>query len=562
LTNRKSARISPSYVKVQFFDGTIKNGKIIYTDSLMPFGIIKVEGLQKNQNLLRNFTSINSGNFSTEIQSQYSQLNMSRTDSDSNFQPGSYVFLMGTTAEGAYIQKKGKIINTNRNFSSRYGSLFQTSFDRVTQLSGSPVWNENNLVVGMHLLATDTTSYELKIDYVLNILEQINEKKSIKKGDLGISMELVILGIAKMNYKLKNEIADQISKNMNKTGGPPELMLVSSVFPNSPALDKLKSGDIIYKLNNHIIGNDFLVFDKIIDQSVGSKVTFTVSRNGKIHEIEIPSVDNTQNFKIKTYVSFSGAFFHEITKLTNYFLSSDLEGVYLTYTNHGSPFSKISDSGSSNKNNYIITSINSERIKSIEDFINFFKNNCDLESIYIEGRDFNVFPSKISSEAVDLDFSNSLIQIRRLNEETNTWETESLDLLKYCQSNKNLNNQRLASRKDSENLTKVIKDIKKINEANIKLESDDDKLEKFNKSPKATDLEEIKFIEKKISSRKIKKSQSLTELNQKEFLILTNKSKDNKQRENNVPSIKVTHEASSSKKTMFDHLTALHKFRI
>ncbi len=527
----------------------------------MPFGIIKVEGLQPYVNSTNNSTGTGL------IPNQYSQLNMTRTHSDSNFLPGSNVFLMGTTAEGAYITKKGKIINTNRNFSTRYGSLFQTSFDRVTQLSGSPVWNEKNMVVGMHLLATDTTSYELKIDYVLNILDQITAKKKLHKGDIGINIELVILGIAKMNYKLNNEVANQIMSNMNKTGGPPEVMVVSSVFPNSPALNKLKSGDIIFKLNNLTIGNNFLAFDKILDENVGSKVTVTVSRNGKIKEIEIPRVDNTQNFKIKKYLSFSGAFFHEITKLTNYFLSSDLEGVYLTYTNHGSPFSKISDPGSSNKNNYIITSINSERIKNIEDFINFFKNNCDLESIYIEGRDYNIFPSKISSEAVDLDFTNSIIQIKTLNEESHNWENESLDLFKFCHTNKTSKNEKIPSRKESENSVNIVKDSNNKNGANIKLESEDEKQKVIlNKSSKSSDMEEIKFLEKKISFNKKSRSG-------REFIIVTNNKNKRIDTEtplklpSKIPSklpskIPLKIQESHNKKTLLDHLTDLHRFRI
>ena len=33
--------------------------------------------------------------------------------------------LIGMSMEGTYINKKGKIINSNRNFSTRYGALFQ-----------------------------------------------------------------------------------------------------------------------------------------------------------------------------------------------------------------------------------------------------------------------------------------------------------------------------------------------------------------------------------------------------------------------------------------------------
>jgi len=44
---------------------------------------------------------------------------------DESFKPNLEVEIIGMGVEGTYISKNGKIINSNRNFSSRYGSLFQ-----------------------------------------------------------------------------------------------------------------------------------------------------------------------------------------------------------------------------------------------------------------------------------------------------------------------------------------------------------------------------------------------------------------------------------------------------
>lgn len=326
VTNRRAARISPSLVKIQFFDGTIKNGRVIYTDAIVPFGIVEIKGSLWNKD-----------------SSKYSELKLGSAE---NTESGAKVSLIGTTPEGTYISKSGKVINSNRNFSTRYGALFQTSFDRVTNLAGSPVFNEQNLVVGIHVIASETTSYELKINYVTNILSQIKkQKKQIERGDIGISIDLIILGIAKINYKLSNDIADIISKNLIKTGGPPELMVISSILPNSPSSNVLKTGDIIYKVNDKVIANDFLLFDNILNQNVGKKIAISVSRNGEIKNLDIEKVDNTENNKITKYVSFAGAYFHDISNMVKYFLYSNIDGVYLTYTNIGSPFSKVASPG-------------------------------------------------------------------------------------------------------------------------------------------------------------------------------------------------------------------------
>ncbi len=195
----------------------------------------------------------------------------------------------------------------------------------------------------MHIIASTTTSYELQINHITNVLNLIRENKPIKKADIGISIDLVILGIAKSNYKLKNEISEEISKKIINSGGPPEVMLISTVYPASNANDILMPGDIIYKVNDFIIANDILKFEEQINESLfnNKELSITVSRNSEIKTFKIPKVDNTQDYLIDKYVSFGGAYFHDITKLVKQHLYSDLNGIYLSYNNVGSPFSKV-----------------------------------------------------------------------------------------------------------------------------------------------------------------------------------------------------------------------------
>jgi S1-C subfamily serine protease len=195
----------------------------------------------------------------------------------------------------------------------------------------------------LHIIASTTTSYELQINHITNVLNLIRENKPIKKADIGISIDLVILGIAKSNYKLKNEISEEISKKIINSGGPPEVMLISTVYPASNANDILMPGDIIYKVNDFIIANDILKFEEQINESLfnNKELSITVSRNSEIKTFKIPKVDNTQDYLIDKYVSFGGAYFHDITKLVKQHLYSDLNGIYLSYNNVGSPFSKV-----------------------------------------------------------------------------------------------------------------------------------------------------------------------------------------------------------------------------
>ena len=121
-------------------------------------------------------------------------------------------------------------------------------------------------MLGIHYFATLTTSYELRIDYINNVLSQIVNGQPIVRGDIGISINLLIFGVAKINYHLNEKIANEIAQSLETTGGPPEIMVISSVLPSSNALGKLKGGDIVYKINDRVIGNNFLLLEEILNQ--------------------------------------------------------------------------------------------------------------------------------------------------------------------------------------------------------------------------------------------------------------------------------------------------------
>lgn len=151
------------------------------------------------------------------------------------------------------------------------------------------------------------------------------------------------MGIAKSNYKLNDSISEEISKKIINSGGPPEVMLISTVFPSSNANNLLRPGDIIYKINDQIVANDFLKFEELANDSLinNKELKITISRNSEIKNLIIPKIDNTQDYLVDKYVSFGGAYFHDITKMVKQHLYSDISGIYLTYNNIGSPFSKV-----------------------------------------------------------------------------------------------------------------------------------------------------------------------------------------------------------------------------
>ena len=91
---------------------------------------------------------------------------------------GDELLLIGNNEKEEYSIKRGRVANLNVNKGDRHSSYIHTTFDRTGGSSGSPVWNTKGEVIGIHARGTDTSSFELPINYVIDAL-----KRTSKRGD-------------------------------------------------------------------------------------------------------------------------------------------------------------------------------------------------------------------------------------------------------------------------------------------------------------------------------------------------------------------------------------------
>jgi hypothetical protein len=68
----------------------------------------------------------------------------------------------------------------------------------------------------------------------------------------------------------------------------------------------------------------------------------------------------------------------------------------------------------------------------LDELIDYFKNNCDNESIYVEGMDFNAASGALGADPVDLDFASSLLEIFTLNQTSLKYKMVSINLKEQC----------------------------------------------------------------------------------------------------------------------------------
>lgn len=78
--------------------------------------------------------------------------------------------------------------------------------------------------MGIHITNSGNISYELKVNYLKYAYDYIRVKTPVRKGFIGVTLDLIVLGVAKTNYKLNPAVANQIEKSLIKSGGTPEVL--------------------------------------------------------------------------------------------------------------------------------------------------------------------------------------------------------------------------------------------------------------------------------------------------------------------------------------------------
>ena len=86
---------------------------------------------------------------------------------------------------------------------------------------------------------------------------------------------------------------------------------------------------------------------------------------------------------------------------SKWYLNTNINGIYLSTLSQGSAFDSVTTKNKNNKSNFLLTRINAKEINSIDNMIEFLKENCDNKSFYVEGIDFNLFSGKRTSSCLN-----------------------------------------------------------------------------------------------------------------------------------------------------------------
>ena len=404
--------MGPSIIRIQFSNGDETQGEAPYSDMENQMGILKINEAYLSKHK-ENIEEIPLGS------------------TKEKFAAGDQIQLLGR-AEGKLISKIGKITHSNRNYANRYGPLFEAKFDHHSNLPGAPIFNIDGKAIGMHVYSSENSVYALKIDVFNDYYKFFNndkyDGKPYRRGDIGCSLSLVVVGNGKKDYNLPAEVAESIINHQKPSGGPPELIICSNIVPGFEIESTMKVGDIITKLDGVDIGSNLILYDEIINSHVGQSLDIEFYRYGTKMTTTVSKVFNTLDASINKYCKFANSYFHDITLYARSILNTSEKGIYLTYSTPDGN-SMISSQTSLTKNNFILSKVDGVEIKNLEDLIEFLKRYCSSESISISGKDLNT--GKSINMPFDLYFDPSIIQCFAKSK-YGGWATQTIDLMEYC----------------------------------------------------------------------------------------------------------------------------------
>ena len=151
--------------------------------------------------------------------------------------------------------------------------------------SGGPVLQDGK-VVGVAfqgLTQADNIGYLIPSIVVEHVLKDIEDGKLDGFGELGISYRM----------DLQNPMTRSLLSFPEDESG----VLITQVFPNMPAFNKIKNLDILMAIDDYVIRNDGMVkldglevnFAEVMERrQVGEKVKLELWRNGKPIELNLP----------------------------------------------------------------------------------------------------------------------------------------------------------------------------------------------------------------------------------------------------------------------------------
>jgi S1-C subfamily serine protease len=392
---------SPAQLRVTFHDGESTAARLLHHDAWHDFALIELE---RDADARWTATAAVLGDsFALHDQQE--------------------LFLVGSNEGQEQSVKFGRVTNLVVNKGRRHSAAIQTSFDRAGGSSGSPVFDAAGRVVALHTAGTDTTSFELRIEYVRDALRQLLDSGRVRRGDVGLELDLIPVAEARRATRLPDSIARRIA---SASGWRQQAIQVGYVLPGSPAAGRIRTGDVLVEVEGALVAGDLYRVDRAVDARVGATVRVVVYRHGTRLEHDL-AVTDAERGKVARFARFAGGVFHELIPELRRVIDFAGPGVFLSNVTSGTPMGSL---GSSFSDKYpdvrliLLEEVDGTPTPDLDAFLSVARRLEDGAKVQVIYRDF-VSLSRSQVARVTLDPTLEELRAYRLDPSRRTWVEES-----------------------------------------------------------------------------------------------------------------------------------------
>jgi S1-C subfamily serine protease len=397
-TNYHIAGTSPQQVKITFENGESTEALVLHYDVWHDFAFYKV-----NVNIL-NFP-----------------LQEAKLGESFSLEEQAEVFLIGNNDDREYSVKVGTVTNLTVDGGKRHSHCIQTSFDRTGGSSGSPVFDANGMVVAIHTSGTNTSSFELRVEYLKDALTSLKSHKKVQRGDIGVELELIRLSDACLHFNLPAEISNRLKATREDLK---YICYIHKMVPLATSTQFLKPGDMIIELDGELIGDNIYLFDKLVDAKVGSTVDLTIYRNGKRLTFNL-QVEDVERTKVKKFALFAGGVFHDITSYVRGKFETPCDGVFLSHVVKGSCLTGLGSEIKDQPMAYatVIEEISGHPTPNLDAFIEAIKQILATQNRHINvlSRNLRDYRTCLKPKPVILDLKFSPLRVFQYSDTQMNW---------------------------------------------------------------------------------------------------------------------------------------------
>ncbi len=272
--------------------------------------------------------------------------------------------------------------NDSQGFSIQTGivtNMFETSNyfpDQTIRISlntrggssGSPILNHKGEVLAINYAVDSTYAYALYIGYLDDAYQKLKKSETPIRKDTGAVLAYYSLDKAARSLGFPEELIKGYLKkfpnSLNKT------LVVNSVLRDTPAEKLLMPSDIIWAVNDKLVGPNLYELQKTINNSATS-AKFSIYRNGKLMDITVPVYDLKKN-GIRQMLSLDNAIIFEADEYIRFITGAPIGSVFAVNIERTSGLSNIDTISIDGTPFYSlqIVRIGEHEIKSLSDVIN------------------------------------------------------------------------------------------------------------------------------------------------------------------------------------------------